>query len=558
MTAIKSFARVMSAAELLSKGIDFSSFSNKQFKEHEAFASGTSFKVSVDDNVKKMFKLPSNNLTREGMLVWANKESDDFAPDLTLNIEQVKQIMQALWEANLESFLDFKEEVYIDNYKQYIKDLDKSFNTSLEMKSKLSRDNTDLFLRIFLALFNYKNGYSKKLYDDSKIDKDFNLKLKTKDFDIIDNRLYIYFKPSDIKRLEKILSATYPDFNRDILKMKAFVISKNVYDYFWASYGNSFQSCFSLNSDHNYIYGYIPLALSESSFICYATTGEVNKIPVVSGKQFLCPNMLWRSWGYSDEKNILLIDKRYTSFSSDIVTACIDILKSKIDIYDDKGDNLTRTLLNDGKDLYKIFKDTDGIFYSDSLKFHDDETVTFQYGCGNHNNGHVKTPWQDTHGRFTSFASTITSVSDSLTLDKPFAIVNHTLLNPKICPVTGFMIDENMQESPFAKFFTRPCTNACMITYIDGCVFCDASTMDYDDDYFRISSKSSSENRRAFKSSKLYIYNYSSNVSADYKGISLKTLKENLKGRIKNTSFDGILLRYFEGSEVKYQFYKKG
>lgn len=561
MTSIKSFAFVVGAAELLSKGVDISVLDRRRFVDREEFAEGTEYHVKVDKPTQEMFGLDSDKIIRRGAIV-ISSEDKNFEANISLSLNKVKQIMQVLWEAEIESFSDFDEKDFVEGYEEVIKKIDAGYDRNLEMKSKLSRTNTDTALTIFLALFNYAKGYSKKLYDDSKVNKDFNklLKIKTDDFDILDNRLYIYFKPSDMKKIDKYMRANNSAMTDDMRSMKAFVISKNVYDYFWASYGNKFQSCFSLNSEYGYLYGYVPFAMADESFICYATTGGTNKIPIISGKQFQCPNMLWRCWGYADTVGDLLLDKRYkdnSSYYQTFIEACINVLKTKISAIDDStscsGD---RDLYNLGQGIRTIHNELDGYFYSDSLRKNDSK-VYFRFAGGMCGTGRVKAPWQETHRRFTTYASTITAVSDTLTLDKKCAVVNGVLLNPKRCPVTGFMISDTDTKSPYAKYYTKDCKESCVLTYIDGCVFCDASTMDMiDTTFFKISASNDRNLQRNFNSSRLKAYGYSTGTADDYKCISLKSLKEHIKGHISSTGLDGILLRYFEGSEIKYQFFK--
>lgn len=561
MSCIKSFTAVVAAAEAMLKGADISRFTRKDLSKFFEDNKDT-YNVLVDDTVKNMFKLSSHQVYREGKIIYAHKEDkEDFIPNLTLDVDKVKEIMHALWEFNIESFFDFKEEDFIKDYKKIIEDIDKDFDFSLPMKEELTRDKTDEALKIFLALFDYPNNYSKILYDDSKIDKVFHLN-KAKDFEIVDNRLYVPIKPSILKKISKVLSSNGFSIPNSFCNIKAFVISKNIYDYFWASYGNEFQSCFSLNSEYGYLYGYVPFAAAAESFICYATTGGVNKIPIISGKQFKCPNMLFRCWGYADNEGNLLVDKKYhnhTCSNDAFVSAFFDVLKPYLDIVNDSESSIDRYLYNDAADIKKIFDDVAGKFYADSLKFEEDK-IWFKYGCGSTGVGLNKVPWASTHKKFLDYASTITSVSTTLTLDKRCAVVNGVLMNPKVCSVTGFSIPEEEDKSPFAKFFTVDCVSSAMISYLNGQVFLDELSDNISECFtntLRIKKRYSREDdRRGFCEGILKILPYDSIPARENKGIALKTLKEMLKGHIDNTNLDGILLRYFEGHEVKYQFYK--
>lgn len=561
MSCIRSFSVVVAAAEAMVKGADISHYTRQDLSRF--FGDSGTYNVLIDDAVKDMFNLSSHQICREGTAVYANKEDKaDFTAELTLDINKVKEIMQALWEIGIESFTDFKEEDYINGYKELMEAMDKDFKFDLKMKEELSRDKTDEALRIFLALFDYPNNYSKILYDDSKIDKSFHLN-KAKDFEIIDNRMYIPIKPSIFKKIEKKLSTQGYTISTSFRNIKAFVVSKNVYDYFWASYGNEFQSCFSLSSEYGYLYGYLPFAAADESFICYATTGDVNKIPIISGKQFKCPNMLFRCWGYADNEGHLLVDKKYLAHSSSndaFVEAFLEAIKPYVDLLNDRNQSQERTLYNNGEGIKKIFSVVCGSLYADSLRFDEDNNVVFRYACGSSSIGRVKMPWADTHKKFTDYASTITSVSPTLTLDKKCAVINGLLMNPRTCPVTGFDIPDEEVKSPYAKFFTTDCTKSAMITYINGQVFLDELTSNVPyvrTGNFSIKKRYSWNNeRRGFYNGTVYILPYNSIPDSSNKSITLKTLKEMLKGSIDSMNIDGLLLRYFEGHEVKYQFYK--
>lgn len=552
-----SFPKVFVAAEMLSKGIDISKYNSINALRADVDNLGDNFSIAVDDATKDFFNLKGNILSRQGRTVWYEKKiPENFTPNLTLTIDKVKDIMKVLYELNLESFSKFNEEDFIPNFKEYIAELDKNFNEDLPMMSKLARQNTNTALKIFLALFNYKNDYSKKLYYDSAVDKDFSI--IDAQGPVIDNRMYIYFKPSDMRKIEKIMSSEGQSMTDDMKKMTAFVISKNIYDYFWASYGNSFQSCFALNSEYSFLYGYVPFAMAPESFICYATTGGVNKIPVIAGNQFLCPNMLFRCWGYADTQKNLLVDKRYKATTTEqevFIKAVLQVLSQKIKMIDDVslGSYPKRKLYDQGKNIYNIYKDTEGSFYADSLRVNgEEESVYFQYSNGNNGIGCNRAPWKNMYGDFITYASTISKVSDTLTLDKPWKVVNDTLMNPKICPVTGLFIDDTEEKSIYAKYFTKDCEKSFVFTYLNGYVFLDAYTEEPDISslHFRVNKDTS----RQFTGGVLRIGNYK--TPATNCTITLKNLKEMLKGHFNELNVDGVLLRYFEGTEVKYQFYK--
>ena len=350
---MSSFQVVFAAAEMLAKGVDISKFSSRKEFTDYIEQLGDNYTIEIDKDTKDLFKLSSLYTTRDKRIVWTLKKKPEQEPNLVLTIDKTKDIMQVLYKLDFELFSEIPPENFIDNYQEYLAEIDKDFVEDLPMMSKLSRQNTNTSLKTFLALFNYKKDYSKKLYYDSALDKDFSI--IDAEGPVYDNRMYIYFKPSDMKRVLKSVAGAGYKVSEDMKNMTAFVISKNVYDYFWASYGNKFQSCFALSSDYNYLYGYVPFAMAPESFICYATTGSVNKIPVISGSQFLCPNMLFRCWGYAGQDKSLILDKRYkatTDSEEYFIEQVLKVLEQKIKVKNDINCPKQRRLYDDGKNIY--------------------------------------------------------------------------------------------------------------------------------------------------------------------------------------------------------------
>lgn len=87
------------------------------------------------------------------------------------------------------------------------------------------------------------------------------------------------------------------------------VLSKNPYDYIWASTGNGYQSCFSLESDYWGIQAMPMLATQPWHFMMYWSKCTLNEYSIMNHK-FKLPNIQMRSWAYrSGDK--LAFDKRY-------------------------------------------------------------------------------------------------------------------------------------------------------------------------------------------------------------------------------------------------------
>ena len=76
------------------------------------------------------------------------------------------------------------------------------------------------------------------------------------------------------------------------------VISKNLYDVFFASQGNGFESCFSLTSCHKYIRGVPYWQAHDGYYMCYITDGDITKWSAIPGHKLKLPKMSARAWGY--------------------------------------------------------------------------------------------------------------------------------------------------------------------------------------------------------------------------------------------------------------------
>ena len=76
------------------------------------------------------------------------------------------------------------------------------------------------------------------------------------------------------------------------------VVSKNLYDVFFASQGNGFESCFSLTSDHRFITGAPFWNAHDGFYMVYLTKGAVTKWSAIPGHKLKLPQMSMRAWGY--------------------------------------------------------------------------------------------------------------------------------------------------------------------------------------------------------------------------------------------------------------------
>lgn len=84
------------------------------------------------------------------------------------------------------------------------------------------------------------------------------------------------------------------------------VVSKNLYDVFFASQGNGFESCFSLTSEHRYITGAPFWNAHDGFYMVYLTKGTVSKWSAIPGHKLKLPQMSMRAWGYNTNAGFLI------------------------------------------------------------------------------------------------------------------------------------------------------------------------------------------------------------------------------------------------------------
>lgn len=87
------------------------------------------------------------------------------------------------------------------------------------------------------------------------------------------------------------------------------VLSKNPYDYIWASTGNGYQSCFSLESDYWGIQAMPMLATQPWHFMLYWSRCTLMEYSIMNHK-FKLPNIQQRMWAYKGGDG-LAVDKMY-------------------------------------------------------------------------------------------------------------------------------------------------------------------------------------------------------------------------------------------------------
>lgn len=189
---------------------------------------------------------------------------------------------------------------------------------------------------------------------------------------------------------------------------KYFVVSKNLYDVFFASQGNGFESCFSLTSQHRYIRG-VPYWMSHKGYyMCYITDGGTTKWSAIPGHKLKLPKMECRAWGYKLKNGGFGIGKTYDKTQNralmhdnhcvtELFPGCTDYGEvdgehfdvGKYSVYYDnlsddfrftaegmRGCGDTGNIRVVGETLKKVTKFNDGIEYMDSAMLSGGEFIT--------------------------------------------------------------------------------------------------------------------------------------------------------------------------------------
>ena len=566
--------RLGKAIEFLYAGMDITKIAAEQYSlvpsnGSLAGAGATDFCITFDKDTQDFLQLTNPHLYRKGRSY--SNVSDKYLTDehITSSITVSKEIlfstMKVLKDTGIDSYDKIDEVVFNPELLKELEEIRKSWDYTkaldCEIKNKLKIADTELEFKALVALADYPQELPVKMYNAYMSQRNFVLK-SFKDFEITDNRIIIPLSKADkydlkaYLKLKEVSSETIDS----LLKMEAIVISKNPLDYFYCSYGNSFQSCYALNSSYKGWYGYLPFCITDESFIVYGTSGKVVKTGIISGNKFHQPQMFWRTWGYADDNGNLLIDKKYRGSGKSydcLVEYCCKFLTDNFGVICDRHGADERALWNDGTGIGSIWDEYDLKFYSDSLSI-DEDIVSFCYGQGSRGDSKGYIPeWMRKFDTFINYASTVISISKDLDLSKPSTVINGVLMNPHLCPITNLYIPISEKQHYFAKYLKEPVKNCCILTYINGTVFTDASTypnINPTEGHLHIATNKSLT--REWHAGNLFTADYTTKSAGDV--ISLKTLKEFLKGNIKDSGFDAIILRIVEEDKVTVQVFKKG
>ena len=412
------------------------------------------FVTAIDDKVKEFAGLYTSGLVREGKTY---KSAPDDEPNIRVDWDMFLSTMRHLYKLGVTKYQGVDELLLDPELEQRLSKIDAEFDRYPTPPLTFDNIGIDKVKQNFniLTAINYSHlpELLKKLvsaYSTSLTEFPTFEGVK-----VYDNRIYIAVNESDRYTLKK--HGVY-----DVDDIKYIVVSKNLYDYYFCSYGSSFQSCFSLNSSHRGYFGMIPFGLSPSHFIIYATTEEPQKYTIMSSNKWYIPKMFFRAWGWLCEDNKIHVDR----------------------IYDGRGNNSDGWL----EVLTKLgFSFEDGYIkdWGDMLR------VYFEYGCktyldststncnmfrrmggqrsfvGRENPKFSLEPYN--YSCCKDILSDISDCSETFDPLLPWVIEDSVLFNYKICPITGLRMETTETVGKYAKFFTKPVDKPLMVlTYIDG------------------------------------------------------------------------------------------
>lgn len=521
------------------------------------------FLIKFSDDIRDWLELKYNNVLCAGCGVFYNITDNRVTErnlianmtvtDINIFKEALKKTAELINMTNKLPLEIVNKELYDELERLEATKIDRSkVEINCPLKD-LSNDKTNIELKTLLVAAEYPTDVCKEIYNLAQTNREFILN-DFKDFPVYNNRLFIPITDVDKKIMKasvhgKINGSEMNDFISIVDKCNYIVISKNPIDYFYASYGNSFQSCFALNSQYNALYGTIPLCRAKSHFMVYATSGKVTDVSLVSGKKFHCPQMFWRSWGYADKNCDLILDKYYRSKSTAIDTfigQCISMLQKDYKVYADKYNNTVRELYEKGHELGQYY--TRRFTYFDGLKWDGgDVRFCFYYANGSRDTGTKQHSWGG-GDLLHSVLKNIHTIND-IDFDKPFKIVNGALCNYKVCPKTHLLIDNTATESIYAKFLNKSSINTLVLTYADGNLFYSTASADVDTGSIRYNRDYTSEydkiNNRFFFGERIAI------------NMTLQNLKVHLKDAIDESNYDCVILRIVDGLNVNVQVFRR-
>lgn len=484
-----------------------------------------------------------------------------------VNIKMLKEVMTALYRNDVTHFdgipvADFDTEL-LKEMEEEAKNWKYNAKVSCKMIETLSKENTRQNLEVMLTVLEYPEEVSTAVLQQfDKVETDFEIK-GFEDFEIIDNRMYI-----PLNRIDKNLFSRCTSLNNNVRETDYIVISRNPYDFFFCSWGSAIQTCFSLNSPHIGGYGMYPFAVNKGCFIVYGTHGRGTETAVIDGKKWKCPHMSWRCWAWLDTDNRLRLDRLYP------VLNCDDgndnpYDDSYRDIYNGLFEKLFHYSFEDNhpdEDEYEDESTYICLKYADDYKNFLNKYSLYCYidslGESTGNYYGVCHGYRNFMGSYKPKTTPLDLLKRVKGVDKNFTYSAQYFINSvgilakmKQCPITKLVIPDSMEKSFYSKYFKEPINSLLVVSFCDGHVKLDDTTIKNhstgpikvvhnEGDYY--SHSSINTNNTITLSDKWSI-----------KQTALKTFKDHLQQKIKDSPFDYILLRVIENDRVQYIKYRR-
>lgn len=462
--------------ELLTKGADIDSLKDEATVKNSYFNKDNKLIPRLSDNVEDFYCVLTDDLRQflglhgtqvlrrtgkcfYGVIEEAIPEGAAVLKDVSKEI--FLSTVQQLYKRGVSNYPDLLRCDKDPDYLETVKQTDANYKPDTvpeDFVSKLSKDNTDFFLKILLATcYSNTREVMEKLYEYNNAEKNWDdLKRAFPNSKIIDDRLYIPVLPSS----RMVLETAYNEHALD--DCDYIVVSKNVYDYFFCSYGSAHQSCYSLNSAHKGFFGMIPMILSDNHYIVYGTKSHAKAVTVGgTDKKYPAPYMFFRSWGWMGDDGVLLIDKIYTSVTD---TKYVDhfLTKNGFSI-PQMSDNIP---LKEPKKYSDIFTKYNLRFYPDSIR---QDWKHFSRGDG------IRSFVGTTPLRFpVRNCDTVLGALSTFTVDKnldiykDIAVIDGRMFNPKHCPITNLIINDTEDAHWLSTIVKKPVKNLMMLEWNDG------------------------------------------------------------------------------------------
>lgn len=480
---------------------------------------------------------------------------------IEVGLKEFKQVMSVLKEKGFANFTGFNQADYDEEYQKKIDDIRKNFDYSkkpdCDMVAALIKNKMRQNLEVMIQLCNYPTEVAEGMLEAyDREEKDFGLENLSR-YPIIDNRMYIKLASVDKDALKQVFANNDWMFPKDLEDLEYIVISRNVYDFFFCSYGSNIQSCYSLNSTHYGWYGFVPLSQFDGTYVVYGTSGKPNKINMISGTKWAVPRMLYRSWGWKGTDNKLYLDRVYIGNDApenkrNAINKWFEsiFLQYGIDFTHSSDISLVSS------DKYKeYFKKYSLKCYPDSINFYrDDGTCHYRGVCKGDRNFvggrlHLPSPLLDR-------LRNITEIAPNFHYCDKWNIINGRLQAVKVCPITKLPIDEDAEQSEFANMFTEPVNNVAVVTFIDGMFHLDTASKDSFSNEGISYTTEANECGTSSREGSSYIFTPRWNMP--FKRVAIKTFKETLKEAMtRSKQMDAVIVRFVEGNKVTYVKYRR-